>query len=66
MYHANVNTRDSKGFTPLMIAALHGYLKMVQLLLQNHADPTHANDAQKRALDLAKTSEVREAIEQYL
>ncbi|KAG7290327.1 hypothetical protein NEMBOFW57_000327 [Staphylotrichum longicolle] len=37
---AGVNARTRNGFTPLHIAALHGYTPVVWLLLEKRADPT--------------------------
>jgi ankyrin repeat protein len=36
---ANVDTAAANGWTPLYVAALSGHLKVVELLLRNHADP---------------------------
>ena len=38
----DVNQSDSKGFTPLFVAAQNGHTRIVTLLLQNGADVNHA------------------------
>ena len=37
--HVNVNARDQKGMTPLMIASIQGHVDSVELLLRHRGDP---------------------------
>ena len=39
----DVNQSDSKGFTPLFVAAQNGHTRIVTLLLQNGADVNQPN-----------------------
>ncbi|CAI2386120.1 unnamed protein product [Moneuplotes crassus] len=55
----NVNSRDSKGWTPLMNAAFNGYLKIAKLLISHDADINLKNDQNMKALDLAKGEELK-------
>ena len=50
----NVNVRSSKGYTPLMVAASHGYDEIVRLLLQKGADLTAVDAAGRNALQIAR------------
>jgi ankyrin repeat protein len=49
-----INTVNSSQSTPLHIAASLGNLELVQLLVQNNADPTHRSKMNSTALDLAQ------------
>eukprot|EP01134_Creolimax_fragrantissima_P008147 CFRG8147T1 len=53
-----VNTRDSFGWTPLMIAAFAGHLTVVNILLSNGARTDTQNQANQSALDLVKISKL--------
>ena len=37
--HYDINVRDEKGYTPLILAAYHGHSSTVDLLIKNKADP---------------------------
>ncbi len=52
---AQVNTRNNKGVTPLMIAARTGNLQTVKLLLTHGADPNLKDNTGKTAADYART-----------
>ena len=53
---ANINQKDDNGLTPLMIAAQHGDLDMVTLLLARGADPNLRSYDGKSARDLVLSS----------
>ena len=53
MWRVNVNSRDQKGWTPVQIAAFHGFPKIVSLLLEHGADPRMKNAYNKDAFALA-------------
>jgi ankyrin repeat protein len=46
----NINSPNKDGDTPLIVAARHGHLEIVQLLLGNHADFVHRNKMGRSAL----------------
>ncbi|KAE8636008.1 hypothetical protein XENTR_v10002811 [Xenopus tropicalis] len=48
-----VNLTDEEGFTPLMWAAAHGQIAVVEFLLQNGADPQVLGKGRESALSLA-------------
>jgi ankyrin repeat protein len=50
---AEVNSRDERGSTPLMIAAMRGFPRIVDRLLRSDADPALTDQDGKTALDLA-------------
>jgi len=50
---ADVNVRDEAGQTPLMFAAEMGYADMVQVLIQNGANPKLVNKQGESALTIA-------------
>jgi hypothetical protein len=50
---ADVNVRDGDGRTPLMCAAAKGYADMVQVLIQNGAEPKLENNVGDSALSIA-------------
>ena len=55
---AQVDSRDAKGWTALMVAALAGAKRVCIELLARGANPALENAYRKTALDLAKTDEV--------
>ncbi|CAD7928023.1 unnamed protein product [Amoebophrya sp. A120] len=57
--NAQVDARDSKGWTPLQIASFHGNRKGCELLLSKKANPELLNAYRKSAIDLAKDDEVK-------
>ncbi|XP_061764048.1 ankyrin repeat family A protein 2 isoform X1 [Nerophis ophidion] len=48
-----INAQDEEGFTPLMWAAAHGQIAVVEFLLQNGADPNLLAKGRESALSLA-------------
>ncbi|KAJ8400126.1 hypothetical protein AAFF_G00401650 [Aldrovandia affinis] len=48
-----INLQDEEGFTPLMWAAAHGQIAVVEFLLQNGADPNILAKGRESALSLA-------------
>lgn len=50
---ADVNVRDEAGQTPLMFATEKGYADMVQVLIQNGANPKLVNNQDESALTIA-------------
>ncbi|KAF7250297.1 Ankyrin repeat family A protein 2 [Varanus komodoensis] len=48
-----INHTDEEGFTPLMWAAAHGQIAVVEFLLQNGADPQILGKGRESALSLA-------------
>ncbi|KAK5852380.1 hypothetical protein PBY51_023852 [Eleginops maclovinus] len=48
-----INHQDEEGFTPLMWAAAHGQIAVVEFLLQNGADPNLLAKGRESALSLA-------------
>ncbi|KAF6734997.1 Ankyrin repeat family A protein 2 [Oryzias melastigma] len=48
-----INLKDEEGFTPLMWAAAHGQIAVVEFLLQNGADPHLLAKGRESALSLA-------------
>lgn len=61
--HANINSRDNKGWTPLAYAAHIGYAKIVRLLLEKGADPTIPTNKNKFPTQIAKNEEIIEIID---
>eukprot|EP00913_Durusdinium_trenchii_P023910 g22455.t1 len=57
-----VNPRDSKGWTPISIAAFHGHKKVCQVLMAKKADPSIENAYRKDAFTVAKDDEIREVL----
>jgi len=51
---AEINARDSEGFTPLYLAAYHGHCYCCAALLAAGADPAAATPAEFTPLDVAK------------
>ncbi|KAK4988719.1 SPT3 Dosage dependent suppressor of Ty-induced promoter mutations-like protein [Elasticomyces elasticus] len=60
---ANVDIRDKGGYTPLMIASLHGNTQILRLLVSKGADPTTRSLRGYTAYDLAASSSVRECLQ---
>ena len=50
---ANLNVKDGRGLTPLMLSAMKGHRKVVRALLSNGADPALTDRAGDTALMLA-------------
>src|SRR5262249_9322185 len=59
---APIDAVDNRGRTALMIASERGHAAVVQALLARGADRSVKDKAGLRALDLAATGEVREAL----
>jgi len=57
-----INPRDSKGWTPIAIAAFHGHKKICQVLMTKKADPNIENAYRKDAFAIAKDDEIREVL----
>ncbi|KAI8919228.1 hypothetical protein DFJ77DRAFT_267138 [Powellomyces hirtus] len=53
----NVSIQSNNGHTPLMIASGKGFVDLVELLLNNRADPTTVNKFGDTAYDLAAQAE---------
>lgn len=51
---ANVNSRDSRGWTPVAVAVFHESKKCLRILLDHGADPKLKNQYNKNAFDFAK------------
>ena len=54
-YNADPNAQGYGGYTPLMKASIESYINIVQLLLDNGADPFIKNDEGDTALDMAES-----------
>ncbi|OQR81434.1 hypothetical protein THRCLA_11736 [Thraustotheca clavata] len=54
VFKTNVNTRDSKGWTPIAVAIFHQSKRAAQLLLKHGANPRLKNQYNKDAFDLAQ------------
>lgn len=57
-----INPRDSKGWTPISIAAFHGHKKICQVLMAKKADPSIENAYRKDAFAIAKDDEIRDVL----
>ncbi|CAE7865034.1 TNKS2 [Symbiodinium microadriaticum] len=56
------NPRDSKGWTPIAVAAFHGHKKICQVLMARKADPLIENAYRKDAFAVAKDDEIKETL----
>ena len=52
-YDASLDAKDSRGFTPLHLAALHGLLRVVQTLLLVGADPDQRDALNRTPREIA-------------
>ncbi len=63
---ANPNQRFNElGVTPLMVASAFNYQDMAKMLLEEGADASIANKFGKKALDIAKSAEMKKILEPY-
>lgn len=58
----SINIRDKFGRTPLMLAAEHGNKKVLEYLLSIGADPHLETDTGLRAIDFARSSEIKKLL----
>ncbi len=63
--HINLAHEDEEGVIPLLLAAYHGRLDMIKLLIEKGANPHIKNSEGKTALDMATLNKKQEVI-QYL
>lgn len=61
-HHAYIDAESPNKTTPLMMAARYGTPDVVQLLLEEGADPTLRNEQNLTALDFAQRAERRDAV----
>ena len=54
-----------QGWTPLIIASFHGYTKILALLLEAKADPKLTTNRNEKAMDVAKTTTIKDALRNY-
>jgi ankyrin repeat protein len=54
VFHANVNSKENKGWNCAAIATFHEQKAALAMLLENGADPTIKNSYRKSALDLSQ------------
>ncbi len=54
VFKPNINSRDMKGWSCVCIAVFHESKKVLQILLENGADPNIRSSYNKNAWDLAK------------
>jgi ankyrin repeat protein len=62
----NVNSKDHKGWTPLMNAAFNNQIRICKLLLANEADINLKNNLEMKAFDLARSAEVKELLNEEM
>ncbi len=62
---AMVDFTDSKGNTPLLLAAKGGKMEVVKILLDNGADIKHKNKKGETALTLAKDDDIVDFLNEY-
>jgi len=58
----NINTKDHKGWTPIMKAVIQNSLKIARLLIEAGADLNVKNNLNLKAIELIKTNEMRDYI----
>lgn len=58
----NVNTKDHKGWTPLMNAAINGHSRICRLLIDNECDVNIKNNMNMRAVDIVKSDEIKQML----
>jgi len=63
---ASVNKTDNEGTTPLMMASKMGDQPMVEMLLESGAEAGDKNNKGLRALDIARSSKVKQILTQHL
>eukprot|EP00747_Dinoflagellata_sp_TGD_P185938 gnl/TRDRNA2_/TRDRNA2_42733_c0_seq1.p1 gnl/TRDRNA2_/TRDRNA2_42733_c0~~gnl/TRDRNA2_/TRDRNA2_42733_c0_seq1.p1 ORF type:complete len:563 (-),score=162.67 gnl/TRDRNA2_/TRDRNA2_42733_c0_seq1:114-1802(-) len=61
-FKMDVNLRDSKGWTPVAIAAFRGHKKACQELMMRKAQPDIQNAYRKSAIDVAQDDEIRQVL----
>ena len=64
-YNADVDEKDKNGWTPLHYASADGHIEIVRELI-NYCDLFITNCDGETALDLAKTDEVKQLIQNYI
>ena len=64
--NANPNAHNSDGWTPLMSTTYYGHREIVQLLLDYNADIDLKDGKGLTALDVAKTQEIKEMIQNHV
>ena len=60
----NVNTKDHKGWTPIMKAVIQNSFKMTRILIDAGADLNVKNNLNIKAMELVKSDEMRDFIRQ--
>lgn len=58
----DVNCQESKGWTPIAIAAFRGHKAVCRLLMERGADPSKPNAYRKSAFDVAQDDEIRDVL----
>ena len=53
-FRPNVNARDSKGWTPVSVAAFHGHKDSLRLILESGGDPMIPNNYNKNAFQVVE------------
>merc|ERR1712232_1357274 len=59
---AQIDPRDGKGWTPLMIAAFRGHKKICVYLMEKGADPELMNAHHKSCIDCSKDDEIKQLL----
>lgn len=62
----NVNSKDHKGWTPLMNAAFNNQIRICKLLISNEADVNIKNNLNMQAIDLAQSVETKECLKEEM
>ena len=65
LHNPPLNAQNKMGDTPLHVAANHGYLDVVELLLQANADATLRNNDNLLAEELASCLSIKNSIQMY-